>query len=69
MNYHAMVKYHNMLDETVTIEKSFHSSKKADEWIRKNMASVMSNPANIQWIEGDWESAGGIGCNYSITIG
>lgn len=69
MDYHAMVKYHNMFDETVTIEKSFRSSKKADEWIRENMASIMSNPVNIQWIEGDWESAGGIGCNYSITIG
>lgn len=69
MDINALVAYKNHSDETVTIEKNFDSDKDADKWVRSKMFHIFITHPDIKWIEGDWESAGGIGCNYYVTIG
>lgn len=69
MDINALVIYENHSDETTTIKKNFDSWEDADKWVKYKMFHIMMTRSNIKWIEGDWESAGGVGCNYCIEIG
>lgn len=69
MDINALVMYENHSDETTTIEKNFDSYEDADKWVKHKMFCIIMSCTDIKWIEGDWESAGGMGCNYSVTIG
>lgn len=69
MDINALVAYENYSDETTTIEKNFDSWEDADKWVKTKMFYIFVGNSDIKWIEGDWESAGGIGCNYRVEIG
>lgn len=69
MDISALVMYENHLNETMTIEKNFDSWEDADKWVRIKMFHIFIGNSDIKWVEGDWESASGIGCNYRLEIG
>lgn len=68
MNINALVKYEISSGEITTIEKNFGTCNDADIWVKQKMFRIVMSSSDIEWIEGDWESASGIGCNYSMTI-
>lgn len=69
MDVNALVKYEIFSGEIITIEKNFNLCNDADIWVKQKMFRIVMSRPDIKWIEGDWESAGGIGCNYYVTIG
>ena len=69
MDISALVMYENRSDETTTIKKKFDSYEDADKWVKQKMFYIFMSYSDVKWVEGDWESSGGIGCNYSVTIG
>lgn len=68
--YSGVVVYFDAdTEETGRIERAFATQEGAEHWVLRTMMKAVKEHPGIEEVEGDWESPGGLGKTFRMSVG